>query len=48
MRVLRSEAPTIDHNWGGWVGAYQKKLSTALIAIRDHEHLHKREISRGR
>jgi type IV secretory pathway VirD2 relaxase len=47
-RVLRSGAPVIDHNWRGWVGAYQKRLSTELIAMRDHKHLHEREISRGR
>jgi type IV secretory pathway VirD2 relaxase len=47
-RLLRSGVPKVDHSWGGWLGAYQKKLSAELIAIRDHEHLHKREISRGR
>jgi hypothetical protein len=47
-RLLRSGVLKVDHSWDGWLGAYQKKLSAELIAIRDHEHLHKREISRGR
>jgi type IV secretory pathway VirD2 relaxase len=47
-RLLQSGVQRVDPSWGGWLGAYQKKLSTKLIAMRDHEHLHKREISRGR
>ncbi|HLZ41702.1 MAG TPA: DUF3363 domain-containing protein [Candidatus Sulfotelmatobacter sp.] len=47
-RLLQSGVQRVDHSWGGWLGAYQKKLSTELIAMRDHEHLLKREISRGR
>lgn len=47
-RLLQSGVQRLDHSWGGWLGAYQKKLSTELIAMRDHEHLRKREISRGR
>ena len=47
-RLLRSGVQRIDPSWAGWVGAYQKKLSIQMIAMRDHEHLHKREILRGR
>ena len=47
-RLTRNGVQQVDCCWGGWLGAYQKRLSTELIAIRDHEHLHQRERSRGR
>jgi type IV secretory pathway VirD2 relaxase len=47
-RLIRNGVQHVDCCWGGWLGAYQKRLSTEVIAIRDHEHLHLREMSRGR
>ena len=47
-RLIRNGVQHADCCWGGWLGAYQKRLSTEVIAIRDHEHLHQRERSRGR
>jgi hypothetical protein len=47
-RLIRNGVQHIDCCWGGWLGAYQKRLSTELIAVRDHEHRHQREMSRGR
>jgi hypothetical protein len=48
MRLLQSGVQRVDHSWGGWLGDYQKRLSTQLIAMRDREHQRTREISRGR
>lgn len=45
-RLIRNGVQHVDCCWGGWLGAYQKKLSTEVIAMRDHEHLHQR--ARGR
>jgi len=47
-RLIRNGVQHVDCCWGGWLGAYQKRLSTELIAVRDHEHLHQRMRSRGR
>jgi type IV secretory pathway VirD2 relaxase len=47
-RLIRNGVQHVDCCWGGWLGSYQKRLSTEVIAIRDHEHLHQRERSRGR
>jgi hypothetical protein len=37
-RLLQSGVQRVDNSWGGWLSNYQKKLSTELIAMRDHEH----------
>ena len=47
-RLIRNGVQQVDCCWGGWLGAYQKRLSTELIATRDREHMHPRERSRGR
>lgn len=44
--LTRNGVQQVDCCWGGWLGAYQNRLSTELIAIRDHEHLHQRQRSR--
>lgn len=47
-RLIRNRVEKVDCCWSGWLGAYQKRLSTELIAILDHDQLHQRERSRGR
>ena len=47
-RLIRNGVQQVDCCWGGWLGAYQKILSSELIAMRDHYQHHKPEMSRGR
>jgi len=47
-RLLQSGVQEIDCRWGGWLGDYQKRLSSQIIAMRHREHQRTREISRGR
>ena len=47
-RLLRRGVQEIDHSWGGWLGEYQRRLSAQIVAARDFEHQHRREMSRGR
>lgn len=44
LSLLKNGAPEIDQSWGGWLGAYLKRLSIQIVAMRDREH-RRREIS---
>lgn len=48
VQLLKNGVPAPDHCWSGWLGEYQKRLSSQMVAMRDHEHQRGRERSRGR
>ena len=47
-QLLKNGVPAPDHRWNGWLGEYQKRLSSQMVAMRDHQHQRGRERSRGR